>query len=190
MNVNFKIKRLAKVSLLFGISLLISACSNDMTELESKIERLVSKQDSNVPPPPKYEEFPKFTYVARKLRDPFTPPRRSLPLAGKGKDLTAACKQPKISSNRRRQSLEAHPLDSLRMVGTLKRLGTLWALLRTKDGTIHRVKPNYYIGQNHGKITGIADSKIMIQEIIENKDNEYNDGCPYRYRSASIALSR
>ncbi len=184
---NFSINT-GRLLLVMLASLLLAGCSNDMTELETKVESLISKQDSNVPPPPKYTEFPKFTYVAQKLRDPFAPPRNHLPI-GTGKK-SASCKGPKISSARRKQPLEAYSLDSLRMVGTLNRKGVLWALLRTKDGTIHRVRHNYYIGQNHGRITGISDGKISVREIITNRDNKFNDGCPYRYRSASIALSR
>lgn len=169
--------------------LTLPGCSNDMSRLESKIELMINKQDSNVPPPPKYEEFPRFTYISKSLRDPFQPPQKNQVPTGKSKNIKA-CKGPKPRLDRRRQPLEDYPLDSLRMVGTLERKGTRWALLRTKDGTIHRVRPDFYIGQNHGRITGILVNKILVQEIIQNRDNQYNNGCPYKLRPATIALSQ
>ncbi len=40
------------------------------------------------------------------------------------------------------------------MVGTLNMGDTLYGLLQTSDGLIHRVVPGNYMGQNDGRITG------------------------------------
>ena len=68
------------------------------------------------------------------------------------------------------------------MVGTLKRDETTWALVRTKDKTIYRVKAGNYMGQNHGQITRIDENDIELTEIIPNGQGGY------RERQASLAL--
>ncbi|VAW74769.1 hypothetical protein MNBD_GAMMA12-3389 [hydrothermal vent metagenome] len=169
----------------------ISGCSNDMSQLENKVTTIITKKYSDPPPPPKYVEFPKFSYVSH-TRNPFQEPFKISPGKIKGNKSKQCKGQAKINTRRRPEPLEAHALDSLRMVGMLTLKGTRWALLRTKDGTVHRVKPDNYIGQNHGVIKKIMDSKIVLQEIVENrginKDNSHE--CPYRVRTASIALSQ
>jgi len=171
--------------------MLASGCSNDMSQLENKVTNIITKKYSDPPPPPKYIEFKKFSYVAQ-TRNPFQEPFQKR--AGKidGEKSKHCEGQVKIDPRRRREPLEAHALDSLRMVGMLELKGTRWALLRTKDGTVHRVRPNNYIGQNHGIIKTISDGKIVLREIVENIgiNKDSNHGCPYRVRTASIALSQ
>ncbi len=185
---NISLRKLLYIALL---AMLASGCSNDMTQLENKITTIITKKYSDPPPPPKYVEFPKFSYVA-KTRDPFQEPSQKRVANVNGTKSKRCEGEVKIDPRRRREPLEAYALDSLRMVGMLELKGTRWALLRTKDGTVHRVKPNNYIGQNHGVILQISDVKVVLREIVENrginKDNSH--GCPYRVRSASIALSQ
>jgi len=181
----------SKLALVLMLTLLASGCSNDMTTLENKVTSIITKKYSAPPPPPKYVEFPKFSYLAQ-TRDPFEEPNRQ---RAKKIDSSKAkrCEGTvKIDPRRRRHPLEAHALDSLRMVGMLEIKGTRWALLKTKDGTVHRVKPRNYIGQNHGLITKIFDGKIELREIVENRgiNRDANNVCPYRVRTASIALSQ
>jgi len=68
--------------------------------------------------------------------------------------------------NRPREPLEEYPLDSLRMVGILELKGTRWALIKTPDETIHRVRVGNYMGQNHGRITRITETQVDLIEIV------------------------
>ena len=85
--------------------------------------------------------------------------------------------------DRRRESLEAFPLDSLRMVGTLERSENHFALIQDATGLIHRVQSGNYIGQNYGKITGIAEDKIEVLEIVPDGLGGWMD------RDAALDLS-
>lgn len=184
-------KTLRKLLYIAFLAILGSGCSNDMSALQDKITTIVTKKYSDPPPPPKFVEFPKFNYVAQK-RDPFEEPNKKRVKKVDGSKSKRCLGQAKIDPRRRREPLEAHALDSLRMVGMLELKGVKWALLKTKDGTVHRVRPNNYIGQDHGIIMQISDVKVVLREIVENRganldaDNE----CPYRVRNASIALSQ
>lgn len=67
------------------------------------------------------------------------------------------------------------------MVGTLEQNDETWALIKTKDGTIHRVSPGNYMGQNDGKITRISEDKIELIEIVPT-------GNGFLEREAAVAL--
>ena len=81
------------------------------------------------------------------------------------------------------EPLEEFPLDSLRMVGTLEQREDQWALINDTDGTIHRVQPGNYAGQNHGKIIRITDFEIELTEIIPDGIGGWVE------RQSSIAIS-
>ncbi len=84
--------------------------------------------------------------------------------------------------NRNREELEAHPLDSLRMVGTIEKDGGTWAIISASDGTIHRVQEGNYMGQNHGQILSIDEFSVVLREIVP-------DGLGgWREREASLVL--
>ena len=168
---------------------LLGGCSYDMSDLDGKIRTIRKTSKARVEPAPHYVEVEKFIYKKDDHRDPFLPPKRETPDAYKDTQSAASCKGPKPSADRPRQPLEAFGLDSLRMVGSLEQSGVRWALVQTKDGTIHRVRPDHFVGQNHGKIVQITESQIDIQEIIENIDRESTQ-CPYQLRDAKIALSQ
>ena len=71
--------------------------------------------------------------------------------------------------NRVPQPLEKFSLDSLFMVGTINRAdGELFALVKDNKGGIHRVQEGNYVGRNHGKITGITETKIDVMELISD----------------------
>jgi type IV pilus assembly protein PilP len=68
--------------------------------------------------------------------------------------------------------LEQYQLDQLQFVGTLEQ-ENLWALIRTPEGTIHRVKKGNYLGTNNGLIEVLTDSKIKLKEIVPNQNGGF-----------------
>ena len=68
--------------------------------------------------------------------------------------------------NRRREALEAFPLDALKMVGTLAQKDGVWAIIKAPDGLVYRVTRNNYLGQNYGRITKISEDKVELVEIV------------------------
>ena len=79
--------------------------------------------------------------------------------------------------------LEQFPLDTLKMVGTLKLAGRMYGLVQTKDGLVHRVSTGNYMGQADGKVTDVAASKITLVEIIPDGLGGYME------RPAALALN-
>jgi len=165
------------------VSLGLTACSTDMSDLREFVEKEKTSQKPKVAPLPEIKPYETFRYESSHLKDPFEPfevarPTATVKASG-GKKGTG----PKPIEGRPREALESFPLDVLRMVGVLEQNNVMWALLKGNDGTIHRVKTGNYIGQNHGKIINISEEKISLLEIVPDGLGDWIE------RPASLALA-
>jgi len=159
----------------------LAACSSDPTaDLEVYVEEVKSKQTSRIEPLPEFKPYESFAYQANDLRDPFSEPTFSHPQAATTQATNNGIKP---DFDRPTEPLEEFPLDSLRMVGTLEQNNENWALINDTDGTIHRVQPGNYAGQNHGKITRVTEFEVELTEIIPDGIGGWIE------RQASIAIS-
>ena len=157
---NFKWLFIALISL--GV---VSGCSssNSNQDLKDFIAENKRRPPGNVEAAPKLQAYEAFIYDAYRLRGPFDRP------------VTAELQQLIISSSnvqpdfsRQKERLEQFDLASLSMVGTVQKSGLIWALVRDPNGSIERIKPGNYIGSNHGKITGLSESRIELVEIVSS----------------------
>ena len=73
---------------------------------------------------------------------------------------------------RRKEPLEAFPLDAMAMVGSLNKTGTPTALLKV-DNLVYQVKVGSYLGQNYGKIIGITETSIQLREIAQDATGDW-----------------
>lgn len=157
-------------------AVLLAACGSDMDDLDQYINEVKARPGGRIEPLPEITPYESFTYMAdaEGLRSPFLPdtPQASGPAGGMRPD-----------PDRPREFLEAFPLDTLRMVGTLDMGDTAYGLVQTSDGLIHRVVPGNYLGQNDGRIVDISESEIQIVEIISDGIGGYVE------RDAAIGLS-
>ena len=174
---------------LLPVALLVSrlaGCGGDMTDLEKFVVEARSAGKSPIEPLPVIQPHATYRYDSTGLRDPFEPI-----LFGGGpaprSDTTEPARVaggPQPDFNRPREALEAFPLDSLRMVGVLERQGRRWALIKAPDGTIHRVTTGNHMGQNHGRIVKITESRVELIELAPTGLGGWTE------RSASLALSQ
>lgn len=148
---------------IIGLASMLTACGGDMSDLDVFIAETKQAHHGKVDPLPEFPPYQTFVYDARDLRDPFRPQT----------DLTSAPVNeeteytgPRPEASRRREPLESYPVDSLKMVGLLQQKSQTWGLVRDPDGTIHRVQPGNYAGQNHGKITQVSETRIAIVELV------------------------
>ena len=72
-----------------------------------------------------------------------------------------------------KEILENHPLNTLKVIGTLLFQNELWGLVKATDGMLYRVKAGSYIGTNNGKITSISLTKINIQELFQEQSGAW-----------------
>ena len=73
---------------------------------------------------------------------------------------------------RRKQALEAFPLDTMALVGTLTKDGQPMALLKV-DNLLYQVRPGNYLGQNYGRVTKITETEVALREIVQDAVGEW-----------------
>lgn len=151
------------LSSMLGLSLL-AACADEPSDLK----RFVTEQEKSLPRRidalPEVKPFEPFGYEGFDLPDPFKPRK----LAVKQND--GGGLQPDL--NRRKEPLEAFPLEQLKMVGTLQQGGEIFALVKA-DRTLYRVKKGNYMGQNFGLITEITEGEVKLKEIVQDGTGDW-----------------
>ncbi len=173
-------KKLARTCkwFVFALSLgLLSACSSQQyDDLDQYIADVKLKTKGRIEPLPEVKNYESKAYSAEDLRDPFTP---------YAEEPSEELAQPGIQPNmqRKREALEAFPLDSLSFVGHLEKDGTLWGLIQAPDASIYRVAVGNHVGKNYGEIMTINESSILLKEIIPNGSGGWVE------REASLALT-
>ena len=153
-------------------ALSLSGCGDGLDELRAEIEKAKQRPGGRIEPLPEVVPYESYDYSMGTERSPFLQS-----LAGE----TAG--GPRPDSQRAREYLEQFPLDTLKMVGTLKLGGGNFALIQTKDGLIHRVLPGNHLGQNDGRVMSVSDSRITLVEIIPDGLGGYLE------RPAALALA-
>lgn len=154
-----------RVILLILAGLAVSGCSSKDAELRAWMDQVRAEEKVTIEPLPVLKPYEQFVYKRDDRKDPFLDTlaeQRSESVADFGTDGI----RPDL--NRRKEALEAYPLDALRMVGTLSRTNSTWALIQAPDQTISRVGVGNYLGENYGRVTQIGSSGVQLVEVIPN----------------------
>lgn len=161
--------------------LALTGCGGgSMNDLNSYVQEVLARKGGKIEPIPPLEPYVVYTYQSSEKTNPFESflrdePEPDLTVAGEGgiaPDL-----------NRNKEELEGYALDSLRMMGTLEQNEDIWGIVRSPDGTIHRVQTGNYVGRNHGKIIFISEDKIELTEIVADSRGRWQE------RPAGLALA-
>ncbi len=166
-----------RLSIISCAVLMLSACGNDdFSDLEIFIDETIeeSKINKGIPELEAMGIVDFFYFELNDSRDPFVPVEK-MEEAVEEEFLDSPKKNYnglKPDFSRIKEDLESFPLDSLKMVGTVK-TDQLWGLVRSEEG-IQKVKLGNYMGKNHGKITQISAMEIKLEEIV--KEDEESEG--------------
>lgn len=76
--------------------------------------------------------------------------------------------------DRRKEALEAFPVEALKMVGTIYRDGKRFVLLKTGK-MVYQAQVGNYVGQNLGKIVRITDTAIDIVETLPDENRGWTN---------------
>jgi type IV pilus assembly protein PilP len=147
-------------------TLLLAGCSGEQfSDLKQFVKESGEGLRGRVEPIPEIKQFEPFAYNAFDLPDPFKP-RKSIAdtRGGSGGG-------PRPDLNRRKEALEAFPLESLQMVGTLEQRQIRYALIKTPDNNLYRIKSGNYLGQNFGVVTSISESTVTLKEVIQDSSS-------------------
>jgi type IV pilus assembly protein PilP len=150
------------------VALLLTACGGgEFSDLKEFVEQSGQGLRGHVEPLPQVKAYEPMSYNAFDLPDPFKPRKIEPERTASG--------GPSPDYNRRKEPLEAYPLESLKMVGTLERGKQRWALIKTPDGNLYRVRDKNYMGQNFGVIAMITDSSITLKELIQDTTGSWSE---------------
>jgi len=140
---------------------LVSCSSEQHSDLRQFVKDSDNMPRGRIPPLPEVKPYEPFEYAAYDLTDPFIS-RKIQPTQ------RASGKGPQPPANHRKGPLEAFPLENLKMVGTLQQKRDMFALIKTPDNNLYRVKPGDFMGQNFGRIIDITESAIKLKELVQD----------------------
>ena len=149
--------------------LFVAGCTGEQEELSQWMDQQKREVKPSVQPlaPPK--KFNPQAYAGFGGVEPFSTQKLIVALkqeARQPNSLLAA------EINRRKEPLEAYPLDSMSMVGSVTKAGRPYALLRV-DNLLYQVKQGDYVGQNFGKVTKISETDVSLREIVQDAAGEW-----------------
>jgi type IV pilus assembly protein PilP len=151
---------------------LLPACTRGSGDLEAWVAEVRARPAPPLDPLPVMKQFETFEYAAQNLRDPFSQP------SSDSNSSNALRPDP----NRRKEVLEAFPLDSLDMVGTIGAGGGIVGLVMGPDRVTYRVRPGNYMGLSDGRITAVFEDRIEMVELVPDGAGGWLE------RQAKIAL--
>ena len=157
----------------------LAACSGEQFgDLKNELNEMTKDLRGRVDPLPQVRPYEPVAYQAENEVDPFRPGRIEVALAG-GATPAAGGRAPDI--DRPKEPLEAFPLESIQMVGSLTQGRETFGLVKAGPN-LYRVRKGNYMGQNFGVITGIDESQISMKELIQEGSGEWVE------RSSSLQL--
>ena len=154
-----------KLLLPMAAALLMAGCGDRQEDLRNWMAEASKDLKPNLKPLPAIKQVEPVSYQGEGQIDPF----RAAKLEP---DKKAGMFIP--DANRRREPLEAYPLESLKMVGVLIRKGQTHAIVAA-DKTLHQLRVGNYLGQNYGQITAISETEITLKELVEDAGGEWGE---------------
>ena len=159
-----------KAVVALGFAATLTGCSGDQYgDLRQELKELTKDLRGKVDPLPQVKPYEPVPYKAYEEIDPFRASRIEV-AAGVGASASSSGIKPDL--NRPKEPLEAFPLESLRMVGTLNQNKETYGLVRAGTN-LFRVKKGNYMGQNFGVITGIEEGQITLKEVVQDSGGDW-----------------
>jgi type IV pilus assembly protein PilP len=169
-------RRTAHLPIICAISFaLLAGCSNDdFSDLNQYITEVKARPKGTIKALPEMKLIEPFIFKPEDLRDPFKPLKPIGGIEDPGPESTTGSGI-KPDTSRRKEELEAFPIETLKMIGTVKMKSNLWGLIKATDNTVYRVRAGNYMGQNYGKIIRISADKIELMEIVPDKPGTWRE---------------
>lgn len=164
------------------LSGLAGCSSSEQDELQQWMADQRNSTRPSVTPLAAPGKFSPETYGQEGAVEPFSIQKLTQALKRDSNQATANAALIEPELRRRKEPLEAAPLDAIVMVGSLIKVGQPVALVRV-DNLVYQVKPGNYLGQNYGRITKVTETGVTLREIVQDAAGEWIE------RTASLELS-
>jgi len=156
---------------LVGAALALAGCGGEEhRELKQELAEATKDFRGQVPPLPQVRPYEPVPYTGENQVDPFRPDRIEVAQAG----VRSSDAKSKIAEHEKRvkEPLEAFPLESIQMLGTITQDKETFALVKAGPN-LYRVKKGNYMGQNFGVITSIDEGGIKLKELVQDGTGEW-----------------
>ncbi len=151
------------------LPLALAGCGDsDVQEVRDWMKHTDSQAKVAVKPIAEPKTFIPFAYSAGAEVDPFNQNKLLAELARQAN----AGGGVRPDTTRRKEFLEGFPLDAMKMVGTLEKSKTVYALLQI-DKSVYQVRPGQHLGQNFGLITAVTDDAVSVKEIVQDATGDW-----------------
>ena len=149
--------------------LLVGCGAEEHTDLKQELAQATKDFRGRVDPLPQVKPYEPVPYTAEGQVDPFRRERIEVVQAGKS---SASASKIAEHEKRLKEPLEAFPLESIQMLGTITQDKETFALVKAGPN-LYRVRKGNYMGQNFGVITGIDELQISLKELVQDSGGEW-----------------
>jgi type IV pilus assembly protein PilP len=158
-------------NLVIVAALALAACgAEEHGDLKQELNQLTKDFRGRVDPLPQVRPYEPVPYTAEGQVDPFRPQR--IDVAQRRLSPSATSARVEKERDRPKEPLEAFPLESIQMMGTITQDKETFALVKAGPN-LYRVRKGNYMGQNFGVVTGIDESQIALKELIQDGGGEW-----------------
>ena len=159
--------------------LVLAGCGADDTELSAWMQQQKNEVRPSVQPLQAPKRFDPQAYLAAAAADPFSAQKLSVAIKQEAQQPSSLMAS---EMNRRKEPLEAFPLDRLDMVGTIGSGSGIIGLVMGPDKVTYRVRPGNYMGLSDGRVTAVFDDRVEMVELVPDGAGGWLE------RQAKIAL--
>lgn len=158
---------------LLGVLLALAACSSSSDdELRQWMTEQKSQTRPKINPISEPKQFKPESYTQVTEVEPFSNQKltQALKRDSAQTEVNAALIAPELA--RRKEALEAFPLDAMALVGSLNKSNQPVALVKV-DNLLYQVRQGNYLGQNYGRVMKISETEITLREIVQDAVGEW-----------------
>lgn len=166
-------------SLIVCVFILLGCSGAEQEDLQRWMTEQRNAIRPNVPALAVPTRFTPAPYTQEAAMEPFSVQKLTQALKRDSSQVNTGLVAPEL--NRRKEPLEAFPLDTMALVGSLMPSGKPVALVKV-DALLYQVKVGNYLGQNYGKVTKVSETEVVLREIVQDAAGEWIE------RPASLQL--
>lgn len=161
-----------KLTLVSLLLVLVGCSASTDDELRQWMTDQKSQTRPKINPIAEPKQFKPETYSQLAAMEPFSNQKltQALRRDSTQTESNAALIAPELA--RRKEALEAYPLDAMALVGSMTKAKDPVALVKV-DNLLYQVRPGNYLGQNYGRVMKISETEITLREIVQDTVGEW-----------------